>query len=35
MLIIEAANKHNKIIMEVMNWINIVQLDIDNNYTKF
>jgi hypothetical protein len=35
MPIIEATNKHNKIIMEAMDWINIVQLDIDNNDTKF
>jgi hypothetical protein len=34
MPIIEATNKHNKLIMEAMDWINTVQLDIDKNYTK-
>jgi hypothetical protein len=35
MLVLEATYKHSKNIMDTMCKINIIQLDIDKNYTKF
>jgi hypothetical protein len=35
MLVIESMDKHNIILVDTMDRINIVELDIDNNQTKF
>jgi hypothetical protein len=35
MFVIEAMDKHNKILVDTMDQINIVELGIDNNWTKF
>jgi hypothetical protein len=35
MLVIEAMDKHSRIVMDTMDQINIIELDIDNNQTKF
>ncbi len=35
MLVIEAMDKHNRILVDIMDQNNIIELDIDNNQTKF
>ncbi len=35
MLVIEAMDKHNRILLDTVDQINIVELDIENNQTKF
>jgi hypothetical protein len=35
MLVIEVMDKHSRILVDTMDQINIVELDIDNNQTKF
>lgn len=35
MPVVEVTYKHNKNIVDTMDKVNIIQLDINNNYTKF